>query len=181
MALRTVEEYRAGLRDGRRVFVEGRRVQDVTVDPMLSITVDHSAEVFALARLPELKDLFVFDEPDLGEPASVYFRIPRSACELKARGDLIEENTRRQRSTFNITKAVGTDALLALLVVATELDRALGTGYLDRVRRYRNERVRRDVTMALAQTDVKGDRGLRPSPGSACSCAASGSSRGGWP
>jgi len=55
MALRSVEEYRAGLRDGRRVFVEGRRVEGVTADPMLSITVAHSAEVFALASRPELR------------------------------------------------------------------------------------------------------------------------------
>jgi aromatic ring hydroxylase len=163
MGLRSVEEYRAGLRDGRRVFAEGRRVEDVTADPMLSITVAHSAEVFALAALPELREFFVFHDAVLGEPASAYFRIPRSAAELRARGDLIEENTRRQRSTFNITKAVGTDALLALLVVSAEVDRERGTTYLDRVRRYRDDCARRDVTMALAQTDVKGDRSLRPS------------------
>ncbi len=163
MGLRTVDEYRAGLRDGRRVYVAGRRVEDVTTDPMLSVTVAHSAEVFALAQDPTLRAQFVFDDPELGEPASAYFRIPRSAEALRARGDLIEEHTRRQRSTFNITKAVGTDALLALLVVAPEVDRALGTSYLERVRRYRNDCARRDVTTALAQTDVKGDRSLRPS------------------
>jgi aromatic ring hydroxylase len=163
MALRTVEQYLAGLRDGRRVYVAGRRVDDVTADPMLGVTVAHSAEVFALAGRPGLRELFVYDDPDLGEPVSAYFRIPRTAVELRARGDLIEENTRQQRSTFNITKAVGTDALLALMVVAPEVDRALGTDYAARVRRYRDACAHRDVTMALAQTDVKGDRSLRPS------------------
>lgn len=163
MGLRTADEYRAGLRDGRRVYVAGRRVEDVTADPMLGITAAHSAEVFALAARPELRELFVFHDPDLGEPVSAYFRIPRSAAELRARGDLIEENTRQERSTFNITKAVGSDALLALLVVSAEVDRTLGTSYSDRVRRYRDACARRDVTMALAQTDVKGDRSLRPS------------------
>jgi aromatic ring hydroxylase len=162
MALRSVEQYLAGLRDGRRVYVAGRRVSDVTADPMLSITAAHSAEVFALAQRPELRSQFVWDDPALGEPVSAYFQVPRSAAELRARGDLIEENTRQQRSTFNITKAVGTDALLALLVAAAEIDRQAGTGYLPRVRRYRDECARRDVTMALAQTDVKGDRSLRP-------------------
>lgn len=162
MALRSVEEYRVGLRDGRRVFVEGRRVDDVTADPMLNVTVTHSQDVFALARRPDLRELFVYDDPEVGE-ASAYFRIPRSAAELRQRGDLIEEHTRQERSTFNITKAVGTDVLLALLVATAEIDRASGTEYLGRVRRYRKECVRRDVTMALAQTDVKGDRRLKPS------------------
>jgi aromatic ring hydroxylase len=163
MALRTVEQSMAGLRDGRRVYVAGRRVADVTTDPMLGVTVAHSAEVFALAERPDLRGQFVYDDPDLGEPVSAYFRIPRTAAELRARGDLIEENTRQQRSTFNITKAVGTDALLALLVVAPEVDRALGTGSAERVGRYRDRCARRDATMALAQMDVKGDRSLRPS------------------
>jgi len=163
MSLRTAEEYREGLRDGRRVFVSGRRVEDITRDPMLRVTVDHSAKVFEFAGEPRLRELFTFEDPDLGEPTSAYFRIPRSAAELKSRGDLIEEHTRLQRSTFNITKAVGTDALLALQVVAAQVDRTAGTRYLDRLRRYRNECARRDVTMALAQTDVKGDRSRRPS------------------
>lgn len=33
MGLRTVEEYRAGLLDSRRVFYRGRQVKDVAADP----------------------------------------------------------------------------------------------------------------------------------------------------
>src|SRR2546427_11656746 len=149
MALRSVAEYQAGLRDGRCVYVSGRRVDDVTTDPMLTITVAHSAEVFRLASESARQDLFVFNDPELGERASAYFRIPSTATQLQARGDLIQEQTRRQRGTLNITKVVGTDALLALLVVTAELDHAVGTKYLDRVRRFRDECVRRDATMAL--------------------------------
>ncbi len=162
MALRDAEQYRTGLHDGRRVHVAGRRVEDVTTDPMLRLTVDHSAQVFTLARRPDLQHLFVCDDPDLGKPVSAYFRIPRTAAELRVRGDLIEEHTRQQRSTFNITKAVGTEALLALTVVSREVDCELGTQYVDRVTRYRENCARRDVTMALAQTDVTGDRSLPP-------------------
>ncbi len=56
MALRSVEEYRAGLRDGRRVFVEGRRVDDVTADPALGVAARHSAIEFDLAHEPALAD-----------------------------------------------------------------------------------------------------------------------------
>lgn len=44
--------------------------------------------LFALAARADLRELFVFEDPDLGEPASGYFRIPRSAAALRARGDL---------------------------------------------------------------------------------------------
>lgn len=36
MGLRTVEEYRAGLLDSRRVFYRGRQVKDVAADPDLA-------------------------------------------------------------------------------------------------------------------------------------------------
>lgn len=159
MGLRSAGQYLAGLRDSRLVFYGGQAVKDVTAHPALSIAAEHGATVFDYAR--ESPDLFTYDS-EYGEPCSAYFKIPRSSQDLLHRAALIEETTRRCRSTFNIIKAVGTDALDALLVVATWMDRALGSSYLERVRRYHRHCALSDSSMALAQTDVKGDRGKRP-------------------
>ncbi len=43
MSLRTPEEYKASLRDGRVVYYQGERVEDVTRHPHLGIAVDHAA------------------------------------------------------------------------------------------------------------------------------------------
>jgi 4-hydroxyphenylacetate 3-monooxygenase len=46
MALRTGAEYLQALRDGREVYLDGRRVKDVTTEPGLSIvahTFAHSS------------------------------------------------------------------------------------------------------------------------------------------
>lgn len=159
MGLRSPDEYRTGLRDSRLVYYGGERVKDVTSHPALSLAVEHGASVFQYAvASPEL---FVYEAED-GEPCSAYFKLPRTTQDLLARAALIEETTRRCRSTFNIVKAVGTDALAALHVVAARMDRALSTSYLERVRAYHRRCAEADLSMALAQTDVKGDRRLRP-------------------
>lgn len=159
MALRSREAYIAGLRDQRLVYYGGERVKDVTTHPALSLAVEHGATVFRYAE--ESPALFTYEAED-GERCSAYFKLPRNTQDLLARAALIEETTRRCRSTFNIIKAVGTDVLDALHVVAARMDRALGTKYLDRVRAYYHRCASGDLTMALAQTDVKGDRSLRP-------------------
>jgi 4-hydroxybutyryl-CoA dehydratase/vinylacetyl-CoA-Delta-isomerase len=160
MALRSADQYLAGLRDGRRVYVAGERVADVTEHPALRIAAEHGANVYQLAADPETRDLFTWERD--GELVSRYFEPIRSSDALQTRGRLIEEHTRRGRSTLNLTKAVGTDALNALTAVSVGVDGAQGTDYRDRVGAYFERCAGEDLSVVLAQTDAKGDRRLRP-------------------
>jgi len=60
MGIRTVEEYKASLRDGRRVYIRGEKVEDVTRHPILGVSVDTVAQGFALTASedPEVRNLF---------------------------------------------------------------------------------------------------------------------------
>lgn len=158
--LRTAEQYKESLKDGRAVYLGGERVKDVTTHPILQIPVDHSAEIYRLAEIPELTGLFT--APLEGEPVSRYFLIPKSGQDLLLRRDLIEETTRRCGGTLNIVKAIGSDALFALTLIAARMDRELGTSYVQRVETYLRYCRQKDLALAVAQTDVKGDRSLRP-------------------
>jgi 4-hydroxybutyryl-CoA dehydratase / vinylacetyl-CoA-Delta-isomerase len=160
MALRTADQYLAGLRDGRRVYVAGERVADVTEHRALRIAAEHGANVYELAAEPETRELFTWERD--GELVSRYFEPIRSSDALQRRGRLVEEHTRRGRSTLNLTKAVGTDALNALTAVSVELDRAQGSDYGDRVGAHFEHFARDDLSVVVAQTDAKGDRRLRP-------------------
>ena len=44
--IRTGEQYRAGLRDGREVWIDGERVQDVTDHPVFKPVVDLKARMY---------------------------------------------------------------------------------------------------------------------------------------
>jgi aromatic ring hydroxylase len=155
MALRTADEYRKGLRDGRRVHYQGRLVPDVTADPELSVAVDHAAIDFDLAERPELAGLAVDVDPDTGESSSAYWRLPRSAEDLHHRSALVEAATRAGATLVLLVKEIGSDALFGLL-------RVLEGEPLQRAERFLAHCRAGDLAVAVAQTDVKGDRNLGP-------------------
>jgi 4-hydroxybutyryl-CoA dehydratase / vinylacetyl-CoA-Delta-isomerase len=152
MAVRTREQYREGLRDDRRVHYRGGRVEDVTTCEEFRTAIDHSALAYDISHDPEFRELAVDSEPD-GDFCTI-FRPPRSAADIVRRGALIETMSAYAGGTI-VLKEVGTDALLALLRV---LDGVGG----DRAVAYHDWCRAGDVAIAVAQTDVKGDRTLPP-------------------
>ena len=61
-----------------------------------------------------------------------------------------------------LIKEIGTDALCGLMRVASQVDAKHGTGYAARVSAFYQHCRDNDLAMAVAQTDVKGDRSLGP-------------------
>jgi aromatic ring hydroxylase len=151
--LRTADEYRASLRDGRRVFYRGEPVEDVTQHPALRVAVDHAALDFALAEDDRFRALAV-----ASDGWSRYFAIPRSSDDLVARSSLIEAATREGRTLVVLVKEIGTDALFALERLAPRL----GEPYASHIRTFYEDCRTGDLAMAVAQTDAKGDRALGP-------------------
>jgi aromatic ring hydroxylase len=152
--LRSADQYRASLRDGRRVFYRGQPVEDVTTHPVLRCTVDHAALDYEIAEAPEHRELAV-----TAEGYSRYFEVPRSAADLLARSALIEAATRAGRTLPPMIKEVGTDALFALLAMREPLGEPYATRIDEFYARVRDE----DLALCVAQTDFKGDRSLGPS------------------
>ncbi|MBI3971373.1 MAG: gamma-aminobutyrate dehydratase [Chloroflexi bacterium] len=156
MPLRTPEQYLESLRDGRRVYYRGRRVEDVTTHPVIGIAARHAAIDYEMAEDPAYRDLAVVDG------VSRYFVPPRNADDLLARSRLIETATRLGGTLVVLIKEIGSDALYALSIVAAELDRRTGSAYALRVRALLERCAAEDLAIAVAQTDVKGDRSLGP-------------------
>jgi aromatic ring hydroxylase len=152
--LRTPAEYIESLRDGRRVFYRGEAVEDVTTHPVLRHAVRHASLDYEMAEDPRFRELAV-DADGL----SRYFHLPKDAADLHARSRLIEASTREGRTLVVLIKEIGTDALFWLSAQAD----TLGEPYAGRIRAYFEYCRRNDLAMAVAQTDVKGDRMLGPS------------------
>jgi len=82
----------------------------------------------------------------------------------------VEDLLAKQKSTrcgihncgFCMQRCMGNDGLNALYVVTKELDEKYGTDYHDRAKAFATYFQKNDITSALAQTDVKGDRSKRP-------------------
>lgn len=160
--MRTEHDYLAGLRDGRVVYYRGERASDVTTHTALAVGAKHTAIDFRLAHDPAFRELLLATDPLTGQTISRYFIIPRSAEDLLKRRELIETVTREAKTTVPLVREIGSDAIFALLVVTGEQGNA-GEEYRGRVQRFYEHCREEDLALAVAQTDVKGDRGLRPS------------------
>ena len=162
MGLRTVEHYKASLRDGRVVYFRGKRVDDVTKHPVIGLAVNHAAIDYEIAHQPEHRGLAVYLDPATGQECSRYFKIPQNADDLLKRSQLIETSTRLGGTLVVLIKEIGTDCLFALHLVAKQMDEKLGSEYLPRVRAIYEHCRNSDLAMAVAQTDGKGDRSRGP-------------------
>jgi aromatic ring hydroxylase len=161
MSLRSPDQYVQSLRDNRTVFFRGARVPDVTTHPVISVAVKHASIDYELAEDPRHRDLCVVNEGGL--EYSRYYQIPRSGDDLLKRSALIELATTAGETLVVLIKEIGTDALCGLLRIAPRVDEKHGTEYAARVRRYYEYCRDHDLAVAVAQTDVKGDRALGPS------------------
>src|SRR3954452_23932514 len=115
MPLRTADEYREGLVDGRKIFYRGQQVPNVNEVPALAIGVDHAAHDFDMAADPAFRDLAVAVDPDTGDEHSAYYSIPRNADDLLHRMNLIATSTAEGGTVVTLIKEIGTDATFALL------------------------------------------------------------------
>lgn len=153
--MRSKEDYLKALKDGRKVYYRGKLVEDITSHPILRIAALHAAKLY------EYQDR-LYEDPKLGK-ISKFFKIPTSPQDLLDRHKLIYDLTLYCNGIFNISQAIGSDALFALMITARQVDKKYGTDYYRRVEKYFEEVTKQDLTLATAQTDVKGDRSKRPS------------------
>ena len=161
MPLKTAEEYVNSLRDARTVYFRGRRVDDVTTHPVISVAVRHASIDYLLAHDPRHYEACVVQ--DGGSEYSRYYYIPRTPEDLRKRSALIELATVEGGTLVVLIKEIGTDALFALRRVTAVVDQKHGTEYSRRVRSFYEHCRTNDLALAVAQTDVKGDRLLAPS------------------
>jgi 4-hydroxybutyryl-CoA dehydratase / vinylacetyl-CoA-Delta-isomerase len=160
VALRTANEYRESLRDGRSVFFRGQRVADVTEHPIIQIAVDHAALEYTMPQDPRFRSLTVVE--DDGEPYNRFYKMPQGAEDLRIRSELIAATTREGATYPVLLKEIGTEALFALHMVSSLLAERGKPHYLERVEHYYRYCRDNDLALSLAQTDVKGDRSLGP-------------------
>jgi 4-hydroxybutyryl-CoA dehydratase/vinylacetyl-CoA-Delta-isomerase len=157
MGLRTAQQFLNGLKDCREVYYRGERVDVVSEHPELGVAARHAAIDFELAEDPRFRDLAV--SSDGKKEYSAYYRIPQNSADLLARTKLIEAGTTQGATLVILIKEIGTDALFAMRRV---LNRHRETEGLERLKAFHECCQDGDLALAVAQTDVKGDRSKRP-------------------
>lgn len=85
MGARTGDEYLAGLRDTRQIYVGGDVVSDVTDYPGFANSAAELARVYDLQHDERYRDLLTFPSPHDGEPVSVSFLRAATLGEVERR------------------------------------------------------------------------------------------------
>ncbi len=160
MGIRSVEEYKESLRDGRRVYISGEKVEDITKHPILGITCDTIAAGYGLTASedPEVRDLFVAPHPETGEPINRLFITPSGTEDLANRTKMIQRSIQLIGS-LPFGKDIGTDCLNAAFVVAGQMGKK---EYQENAKNFLEHLRKNDLHTCGAVSCVKGDRGKEP-------------------
>jgi 4-hydroxyphenylacetate 3-monooxygenase len=97
--LKTGEQFRESLRDGREVWYRGERIEDVTAHPATAGGIDLLASAYDEQHDPATRDVLTFERED-GKRISKAWMVPRTAEDLRSRRECIEHLARQTFGVF---------------------------------------------------------------------------------
>jgi aromatic ring hydroxylase len=141
--------------------MHGERIQ--RDDPRMMTSMKDIRMSFDLVDDPRFKDLLVTTSHISGKPINRFTHIHQSVDDLLKKQSMTRKLC--HLSGTCIQRCMGIDMMNALSIVTKEADEKSGgkTEYHDRFLSFLKEFQEKDMVGAGAQTDVKGDRMLRPS------------------
>jgi len=92
---RSGNDYIAGLRDGRSVYIDGEKVSDVTTHPAFAGVVRSIADLYDFANDDANREVMTYPSPKTGEPVNLSYIIPRSSDDLRRRRIALRKGTER--------------------------------------------------------------------------------------
>ena len=87
--IRTGEQYRDSIRDGRQVWINGERVNDVTAHPMFRPLVDVRAWIYDMQHDPRFAEALSYCS-EAGEVCAVALKLPRTRADWCAERAAVE-------------------------------------------------------------------------------------------
>ena len=94
MGVRNGKQFLQGLRDGREIWLEGERVDDVTTHPKLARMAHTLAGLYDLQESPDYRERMTFRSPTSGDPVSLSFLVPETYDDLIRRRQALEVTAR---------------------------------------------------------------------------------------
>jgi 4-hydroxybutyryl-CoA dehydratase/vinylacetyl-CoA-Delta-isomerase len=160
--VKTGQEYTSSLEGlAREVYVLGERVTEPANHPILRPSLNALAMTYQLAEDSSADHLMHARSGLDGREINLFTSIHTSTEDLIRKIKALRLLGQKTGCCFQ--RCVGWDALNAVSSVTFEIDQAKGTGYHKRFLDYLAYVQENDLVLNGAMTDVKGDRGKRPS------------------
>ncbi len=157
--IRTGEQYRESLRDGREVYVDGVRVEDVTTNPTIMPSIENRARIYDMQHEAATQEIMTFEEN--GELFPVGNQIPTT-----------QEHWHRKRKAVDtvmkdiggVVTRVGDETVGEMWSLADGADilNEIDPRFATNINNHIKLAVENDPFHVSANTDPKGDRSLRP-------------------
>lgn len=100
--VRTGEQYLGGLRDGREVWMHGKRIKDVTAEPGMARGAATLASFMDRQHDPKYRDIVTYEDAD-GVRCPRAFQIPKSTDDIRTRGQAYYEWAKWSNGMFGRT------------------------------------------------------------------------------
>lgn len=163
MALMNGQQYRESLRKMRpNIYKWGKLIEDVTTDPATKLHIDSVARSYDMAFDPENEAIFTATSHLSGKKAHRWNTLNRDMTGQIGNAEMKRAQFRWSGTCQGATCA-GWTGINVLWAVTYEMDKALGTSYHERIKKYFRYVEDNALSLAGAITDAKGDRSLKPS------------------
>lgn len=159
--IRTGADYIESIRDGRQVWIDGERVEDVTAHPAFKPIIDIRARIYDLAHQQDSQDIMSFIDEQTGERCPVGAKPPKT----------IQDWYDKKRAVETVLDDVGGVVTRVGDETVGEMWSLLdGQNVLNHINPQFSENIARHVRQATlldpfhvsANTDAKGDRSRWP-------------------
>jgi len=161
MAIKTQEQYLESIRKTKpKVFLGGKRIDNILDDPNLKVTINVFAKTYAMAREPGYEDIFTATSHLTGEKISRWDHVPHSIDDLEKRRQM--NVIMAQKTGACSARCVGTGVMHVMAAVTHSVDEKYGTEYNKRFNDFLKYIQEEDLACNGPMTDAKGDRVKRP-------------------
>jgi 4-hydroxyphenylacetate 3-monooxygenase len=158
--IRTGQQYRDSIRDGRRVWINGERVADVTTHKMFKPLVDIRARIYDMAHEPQYAAAMTWTD-EIGDPCAIGTKLPLTAEDWNAKRAAVDTVL---DDIGGIVTRVGDETVgeMWALYDGQDVLNEVNPRFSANIRNHVARVVKQDPFHVSANTDPKGDRSKRP-------------------
>ncbi len=157
--IRTGEQYREGLRDGRAVYVDGARVEAVADHPQFKPMVEVRARIYDMAHEDATRAVMTYEEA--GERFAIGLQPPKTRQHWEAKRAAVD---RVMRDIGGVVTRVGDETIGEMWSLRDGADilNEIDSRFAENIERHIQTAIRTDPFHVSANTDPKGDRSKKP-------------------
>jgi 4-hydroxyphenylacetate 3-monooxygenase len=159
--IRTGDEYRESIRDGREVWMNGEKIADVTTYPAFKPAVDARALIYDLQHSPDCQETMTYVDEGTGERCAIALKLPKTRQDWRDKRRAVDHV---MDQVGGVVTRVGDETIGEMwsLFDGQDVLNEVNPQFSENITRHIARAIIEDPFHVSANTDPKGDRSKRP-------------------